>query len=388
MIPYGKQNINQSDIDAVTDVLNSAWLTQGDKVPAFESAIAKYCHVNFAVATNSATSSLHIACLALGLSTGDRVWTSPISFVASSNCALYCGARIDFVDINQDTANICINALKNKLIAAKKLKELPTILIVVHMAGLSCQMKEIAKLAKEYNFSIIEDASHAIGAKYQQKPVGNCQYSDITVFSFHPVKIITTAEGGVCVTNSTVLNEKLTLYRSHGIRKSKEIMANQGDWYYEQELLGFNYRMTDIQAALGLSQLKRLDEFVSKRQELASKYLEGLANLPLRPQLQSTESHSSYHLFIIRLTKGSPITRKELFEQLRALNIGVNVHYIPIYQQPYYQQFGFAEKDFPNAQQYYEECISLPMYPDLSHKDFDYIISNIINLLSEKPNER
>jgi UDP-4-amino-4,6-dideoxy-N-acetyl-beta-L-altrosamine transaminase len=383
MIPYGKQNIIQDDIDAVISVLKSDWLTQGPCVPAFESAIAKHCQVSHAIAVNSATSALHIACLALTVGKNDIVWTSPISFVASANCALYCGAQIDFIDIDTNTANICLDALKKKLISSKKDNSLPKVIIVVHMGGLSCDMKEISSLAKEYDISIIEDASHSIGAYYQESPIGCCKYSDITVFSFHPVKIITTAEGGVATTKSKLLIDKMLALRSHGVIKEKESLINkhQGDWYYEQQSLGFNYRMTEIQAALGLSQLSRLTYFIKKRQKIAEKYQKSIAHLPLKWQQQNKDCFSSYHLFIVRVTENSPISRELLFKKLKEANVGVNVHYIPIHTQPYYQELGFRHGDFPNAELYYNDCLSLPLYADLSDSDFDHIIVTLNNIL-------
>jgi len=384
MIPYGKQNITQADIDAVVNVLQSDWLTQGPCIPAFENAIAEHCQVEHAVAVNSATSALHIACLALNVEKHDIVWTSPISFVASANCAIYCGANVDFVDIDIDTANISVMALKNKLMHAKVNNILPKALIVVHMAGLSCDMESISLLVKEFGVFIIEDASHAIGAYYQQEPVGSCKYSDITVFSFHPVKIITTAEGGVATTNSQVLKDKMSLLRSHGVVKAKELLLeqNQGDWYYEQQSLGFNYRMTEVQAALGLSQLTRLADFVKTRQQLAKKYQQAIAHLPLTWQQQSEGCYSSYHLFIVRLTESSSLSREQLFTKLKQANIGVNVHYIPIHTQPYYQKLGFQYGDFPQAELYYQGCISLPLYADLSDLDFKHIVSTLNKLLA------
>jgi UDP-4-amino-4,6-dideoxy-N-acetyl-beta-L-altrosamine transaminase len=386
MIPYGKQNINQDDILAVMNVLKSDWLTQGPCVPAFESAIAKYCIVKNAVAVNSATSALHIACLALDVSEDDIVWTSPISFVASANCAIYCGAKIDFIDIDINTANISVTALKEKLIHAKLSNTLPKVIIVVHMAGLSCNMEPISLLANEFGISIIEDASHAIGAYYQESPVGKCQYSDITIFSFHPVKIITTAEGGIATTNSKKLADKMSQLRSHGVIKNKALLVNQhqGDWYYEQQTLGFNYRMTEMQAALGLSQLTRLTSFIEIRQNLAQRYQQEIAHLPMVYQQQNKQCYSSYHLFIVRLTNDSPLSREQLFKELKQANIGVNVHYIPIHTQPYYQNLGFQQGDFPQAELYYQDCLSLPLYADLSDSDFSYIISTLNKLLNNQ----
>jgi UDP-4-amino-4,6-dideoxy-N-acetyl-beta-L-altrosamine transaminase len=386
MIPYGRQQILPEDIEQVVDVLTSDFITQGPKVPAFEEAIAKYCNTKHAFAVNSATSALHIANLALGVQSGDLVWTSPISFVASSNCALYCGAKVDFVDINKKTANICPEQLHKKLIHAKQNNVLPKVLIVVHMAGLSCEMERIYQLANEFNVNVIEDASHAIGGEYQGKKIGSCQYSDMVVFSFHPVKIITTAEGGMVLTNSSKYADKLSLLRSHGITKAPEKLSENKDqpWYYEQQSLGFNFRMTELQAALGLSQFPRLDSFIQQRQTIAKRYQKALSSLPLTFQQQNSQSLSSYHLFIIQLTESSPINRKTLFNRLREAEIGVNVHYIPIHTQPYYQEMGFTLGDFPQAESYYEQCLSLPLYPDLSEKDFNYIVDTLTTLLSQK----
>lgn len=384
MIPYGKQDINQDDINAVIDVLSSDFITQGPVVPKFERAIADYCQANYAVAVNSATSALHIACLALDIKQGDIVWTSPISFVASANCALYCGASVDFVDIDADTFNICPKALEQKLKQAETSKQLPKAIIVVHMAGVSCDMQAIAALTKPYEIKIIEDASHAIGAKYQDKAVGNCFYSDISVFSFHPVKIITSAEGGLATTNNAQLAEKMALYRSHGITREPELLKRdqQEAWYYEQQTLGFNYRLTELQAALGISQLARLDEFVEKRHQLVKNYRHGLAGIALSWQQIAYDCYPSYHLFIIRLTAQSPLSRKQVFDALRQAKIGVNVHYIPIHTQPYYQQLGFKEGDFVQAEQYYHACLSLPLYPQLTDEQQHYIINTLRNLLT------
>ncbi|NRA21757.1 MAG: UDP-4-amino-4,6-dideoxy-N-acetyl-beta-L-altrosamine transaminase [Oceanospirillaceae bacterium] len=367
-IPYGKQEITQQDIDAIIGVLQSDFITQGEKVPEFERLICDYTDANFAVAVNSATSALHIACLALGLRKGDWLWTSPISFVASANCGLYCGASVDFVDIDPDTYNISISALEAKLIIAKRVNKLPKIIVAVHLAGRSCEMQRIRQLSKEYGFFIIEDASHAIGAKYLGKSVGSCLYSDICVFSFHPVKIITTAEGGLATTNSSEIAEKMQLLRSHGITKNDAEMDDyHGPWYYQQHHLGFNYRLTDIQAALGISQLSRLDEYVSVRNRLVEIYNDLLAGLPIRLQKNSSDCYSSCHLYIIRLDlEQLSVSRRHVFELLRAANIGVNVHYIPIHTQPYYRELGFTDGDFSQAEQYYQEAISLPLFPALS----------------------
>lgn len=369
MIPYGRQDISEADIQAVVDVLRSDFLTQGPVVPAFEKAVSGYCGAQLAVAANSATSALHIACLALGVGPGDWVWTSPITFVASANCALYCGAQVDFVDIDQRTYNLSVECLAEKLAQVEKSGTLPKVVIPVHLCGQSCDMAGIHALSQQYGFKIIEDASHAIGGKYKGEPVGNCRYSDIAVFSFHPVKIITTGEGGIALTNEESLAKRMELLRSHGITRDAGEMthAPDGPWYYQQIELGFNYRMTDLQAALGLSQMQRLDEFVAKRHTIARRYDELLAGLPINTPWQHPESYSGLHLYVIRL-KLNEIrkTHRDVFELLQELGIGVNLHYIPVYRQPYYEQLGFKPGYCPVAEQYYAEAISLPMYSGLT----------------------
>ena len=387
MIPYGRQDINQADIDAVIEVLKSDFLTQGPKVPLFEKTVADYAGANHAVAVNSATSALHIACLALELGPGDWLWTSPITFVASANCALYCGAQVDFVDIDPRTYNLCAKELENKLIAAEKLGRLPKIVIPVHFSGQSCDMQAIYALAQKYHFKIIEDASHAIGGKHQAQPIGNCRYSDITVFSFHPVKIITSAEGGMALTNNAELAEKMALYRSHGITRDPKLMthAPDGPWYYQQVELGFNYRMTELQAALGISQMQRLDEFVAQRHHLALRYNELLADLPLTLPWQHADSVTSWHLYIIRLQLDKiDKTHLQAFKELREAGIGVNLHYIPVHTQPYYQQLSFQHGDYPNSECYYSQSISIPLHQGLNNKQKNYIIKNIKNLFCKK----
>jgi len=365
MIPYGKQDISQADIDAVTEVLGSDFLTQGPVVPRFEELVKTSVGAGFSVAVNSATSALHIACLALDLGPDDRLWTSPITFVASANCALYCNASIDFVDIDPTTYNLCPQALEQKLIAAELAGALPKIVVPVHLAGQSCDMKAIKALSDRFGFRIIEDASHAIGAAYGDDKVGSCRYSDITVFSFHPVKIITTAEGGMAVTNDPVLAGKMERLRSHGITRDPHLMthAPHGPWYYQQIELGFNYRMTEMQAALGCSQMTRLHEFIERRQQLAAQYAELLNDLPLMLPYQLETTASSWHLYIIRLQLSEQSkTHLEVFNELRSAGIGVNLHYIPVHLQPYYRQMGFADGDFPHAEQYYQEAISIPLF--------------------------
>lgn len=369
MIPYGRQSISEADIQAVVDVLRSDFLTQGPAVPAFENAVANYTTAKHAVAVNSATSALHIACLALGVGKGDLVWTSPISFVASANCALYCGATVDFVDIDSATYNMSVEALSQKLALAEKAGNLPKVVILVHLCGQSSEMQAIHRLGQQYGFKIIEDASHAIGGKYQNQPVGNCKYSDIAVFSFHPVKIITTGEGGMAVTNNDVLANKLRLLRSHGITRDEAQMIHEphGPWYYEQIDLGFNYRMTDLQAALGLSQMQRLDEFAAKRHKIAARYNKELAALPVITPVQHADTYSALHLYVIRLKLDKiKSTHKQVFKALRAADIGVNLHYMPIYKQPYYATLGFDNNACVEAEKYYETAISIPMYFGLS----------------------
>jgi UDP-4-amino-4,6-dideoxy-N-acetyl-beta-L-altrosamine transaminase len=385
MIPYGKQDISQPDIDAVIEVLNSDYLTQGPKVPKFEKEISTYCNVMYSVATNSATSSLHLACLALGLGKGDVLWTSPITFVASANCGLYCGADVDFVDIDPDTYNMSSSKLEEKLVQAKKDNKLPKIVIPVHFAGQSCDMKRIHELSETYGFKIIEDASHAIGSKYLDKPVGNCIFSDITVFSFHPVKIITTAEGGLATTNSDELASKMELLRSHGVTRNPELMTkeSEGGWYYQQIALGFNYRMTDLQAALGLSQMKRLDGFVDRRHHLQERYTDLLKELPLVLPHQSEDSWSALHLYPVQL-KLDEINKshQQVFSELLENSIGVNVHYIPVHMQPYYQDMGFKLGDFPQSEYYYTRAISLPLYPGLDFTEQDKVMAVLRRVLA------
>ena len=380
MITYGKQDINQADIDSVVSVLQSDFLTQGPQVPLFEKTVSDYCGAEFGVAVNSATSALHIACLALGLGKGDWLWTSPNSFVASANCGLYCGAKVDFVDINLLTYNLSSEELEKKLIQAKKDNKLPKIVIPVHFAGQSCDMKKIHFLSKKYGFKVIEDASHAIGGRYLDQPIGGCKYSDITIFSFHPVKIITTAEGGMATTNSKELAEKMQLYRSHGTTRNEKLMTkeSEGDWYYQQVALGFNYRMTELQAALGVSQVQRLDEFVARRHVLQERYDSLLSGLPIIRPYQDKCSYSALHLYPIQIDDKS---RKYVFNELRNAGIGVNVLYIPIHTQPYYKNLGFKEGDFPNSEAYYSQTISLPLYQGLEFKLQNKIIDTINKIM-------
>lgn len=378
MIPYGRQDISEADIQAVVDVLRSDFLTQGPAVPAFEKFTARYCGTEHAVAVNSATSALHIACLALGVKKNDIVWTSPITFVASANCALYCGASVDFVDIDPRTYNMSVECLADKLAFAEARGRLPKVVIPVHLCGQSCDMSGIHALGQRYGFKIIEDASHAIGGKYRGEPIGNCRYSNITVFSFHPVKIITTGEGGMALTNDAHLARLMQLLRSHGITREAGEMthAPDGPWYYQQIELGFNYRMTDLQAALGLSQLRRLDEFVAKRHAVAKRYDDLLAELPLTTPRQNPDGYSGLHLYVIRL-KLDQIrnTHREVFESLRGAAIGVHLHYLPVYRQPYYENLGFKTGYCPEAERYYGEAISLPMYSELTQAQQDQVVS-------------
>lgn len=384
MIPYGQQEITQTDIEAVVAVLQSDFLTQGPAVPAFEIAVSKYCDARHAVAVNSATSALHIACLALGVVKGDVVWTSPITFVASANCALYCEATVDFVDIDPNTYNMSVYSLEEKLLEAEKLGKLPKVVIPVHLCGQACDMFRIYQLSQKYGFKIIEDASHAIGGKYKGEPVGNCRYSDITVFSFHPVKIITTAEGGMALTNCSQLANKMSLLRSHGITRDPSQMTHEADgpWYYQQIELGYNYRMTELQAALGVSQITRLDEYVVRRHNLARRYNELLADLPVTLPWQHLENFSSFHLYPIclQLSKIAK-THRQVFESLREKGIGVNLHYIPVYSQPYFLRMGFKPDGFPNAQSYYQAAISLPIYQSLSDIQQDLVIATLRQVL-------
>lgn len=381
LIPYGRQDISTSDIQAVVDVLRSDFLTQGPAVQAFEKNVADYCRAEHAVAVNSATSALHIACLALGVSPGDIVWTTPITFVASANCALYCGASVDFVDIDPRTYNLSVSRLAEKLAQAEANGKLPKVVIPVHLCGQPCDMEGIYKLGQRYGFKIIEDASHAIGGKYRGEVIGNCRYSDITVFSFHPVKIITTAEGGMALTNDVRLAKRMQLLRSHGITRDAEEMthAPDGPWYYQQIELGYNYRMTDLQAALGLSQMQRLGEFVTKRHDLAKRYDQLLKGMPVTAPWQHPDGYSGLHLYVARL-KLDEIgkTHRQIFEALRAAGIGVNLHYIPVYKQPYYEKLGFSAGYCQEAERYYAEAISLPMYPGLTEEQQDRVVNTLI----------
>lgn len=385
MIPYGRHDITETDIDSVLGVLRSKWLTQGPMVPAFEAAVADYCGVPYAVAVNSATSALHLACIAVGVGPGDRVWTSPITFVASANCALYCGAHVDFVDIDSRTRNLSVASLTDKLERARTKSALPKALVVVHFAGEPCDMKAIHELSVRFGFRVIEDASHAIGAKYRGEPVGACSYSDVTVFSFHPVKMVTTGEGGVAVCRDPDVAFRLDLLRSHGITRDPKIWGanEEGPWYYEQIELGFNYRMTDIQAALGLSQLKRLDSNLANRQRLAMHYDAMLAELPLELPFRHSENLSALHLYVVRLlAERVQVTRRQVFDALREKGVGVSVHYIPVPAQPYFRQLGFSPVDYPNALAYYQQAITLPLFATLSDADQIKVVDALHEVLS------
>ena len=386
-IPYARQSISQSDIDAAVQVLNSDFLTQGPVVPAFESAVANYCHAKHAVATSNATSALHLACLALGLGQGDILWTSPITFVASANCALYCGASVDFVDIDPQTYNLCPVALEDKLVAAQKTGQLPKIVVAVHMCGQPCDMQAIHALSVKFGFKLVEDASHAIGAKYQGEYVGGGRYSDITVFSFHPVKIITSCEGGMALTNNTHWAKTMMRLRSHGISNEPMDMTVQPEneiWNYQQHELGFNYRMSEIHGALGLSQFQRIDEFLITRHKIAKTYDDALADLPIVTPWQHPNVVSSYHLYPIRISKSKHgLTQKQVYADLHLANIKVNLHYIPVYLQPFYANQGFKRGYCKNAESYFQEAISLPMYADMTQAQQEEVCRQI-RLVYEK----
>lgn len=385
MIPYGRQSIDQADIDAVVEVLQSDWLTQGPSIERFEAAMAARHEAQHAVAVCNATAALHIACLAVDLGPGDWLWTTPNTFVASANCARYCGANVDFVDIDPHTWNLCADALEAKLIAAEQAGRLPKVVVPVAFSGQSCDMARIKLLAQRYGFIVIEDASHAVGASYLGRPVGCGDYADMTIFSFHPVKIITTGEGGMVLTNRAELAERLRSLRSHGITRNPAQMSepSHGPWYYQQTELGYNYRITDIQAALGLSQLHKLDAFVARRRELAARYDQLLADLPLQLPTRQAGTESAWHLYVVRL-KLDQIgkTHREVFEGLRAAGIGVNLHYIPVHTQPYYRALGFKDGDFPNAEAYYREAVSLPMFAGLEDEQQLSVTTAIGGLLT------
>lgn len=387
MIPYGRQSLDQADIDAVVTVLQSDWLTQGPTIERFEQAMATRCQAGFAVAVCNATAALHIACVAAGLGPGDYLWTTPNTFLASANCGLYCGAQVDFVDIDSQTWNLDALALAAKLEVAERAGMLPKVLVAVAFSGQSCDLRMIAELAERYGFTVIEDASHAVGASYAGRPVGCCEFAAMTVFSFHPVKIITSAEGGMVMTNRPELAERLKRLRSHGMTRDPRQMTepSHGPWYYQQVELGFNYRITDLQAALGLSQLHKLDGFVARRRELAARYDRLLADLPLTLPSTQHGAESAWHLYAVRLqTARIHLSHRQVFEGLRAAGVGVNLHYIPVHLQPYYRDLGFAEGDFPQAERYYAEAISLPLFPLLSDEQQDYVAKQLRRLVLEE----
>jgi UDP-4-amino-4,6-dideoxy-N-acetyl-beta-L-altrosamine transaminase len=386
-IPYGRQDIDEDDINTVVQILKSEWLTQGPVIDEFEQTTAALCDAKYAVACTSATAALHIACLAIDMGPGDILWTSPNTFVASSNCALYCGASVDFVDIDEKTYNMSVSALEEKLAWAKKHNKLPKAIVLVHFAGQSCDMKAIKMLTEPYGIKLIEDASHAIGSRYLESKVGSCQYSDIAIFSFHPVKIITTGEGGMLLTNSESIMRKAQLFRSHGITRNQDLMKSEseGPWYYEQIALGYNFRITDIQAGLGLSQLKRIKAFVQRRRELAKNYDSQLATLPVVTPWQSEDCLSAYHLYPIQLELDKMTkSRRVVFDELRKANIGVNVHYIPVHMQPYYQALGFKKGAFPRAESYYERAISLPLHYRMTDKEQSYVVEILSSILKQE----
>ncbi len=380
-IPYGRHTVEQGDIDAVVDVIENRFLTQGDCVSGFQADLCQYTGAKFCTTTNSGTSALHVACLAAGVGDGDIVWTVPNSFVASANCADNCGAEVDFVDIDPSTRNLDVTALAEKLGLAASQNKLPKALVAVHFAGLSCDMKTIQQLTSRYQIMLIEDAAHALGGSYLERPVGCCQYSDMVVFSFHPVKSVTTAEGGAVMTNNPDLHHKLQLYANIGITKQQEHFVNddKAPWMYEQQVLGFNYRLSDVHAVLGSSQLKRLDQYIGKRRELAARYQSLLEGLPLVLPTETSYSGSAWHLYVIELLEHD---RKRVFAFLRDAGIGVNVHYIPIHTQPFYQAKGFKWGDFPNSEHYYRNAISIPLYPGLSGQQQDYVVAKLKEVLA------
>jgi UDP-4-amino-4,6-dideoxy-N-acetyl-beta-L-altrosamine transaminase len=385
MIPYGRQHISEADVEAVVRVLKSDWLTQGPAVPSFEKALADRCGAKHAIAMSSATGALHVACLALGLGPGDLFWTTPNTFVATANCARYCGADVDFVDIDPKTYTISTGALEEKLRGAEVRGRLPKLVAVVDFAGQSCDMRQIRVLADRYGFRVLEDASHAVGGAYEGRPVGDCRYGDVAVFSFHPVKIITTGEGGMALTNDDTLAARMARLRTHGITRDPALMVGEGEgpWYYQQIELGLNYRMTDIQAALGLSQLDRLDSFVARRRKLAEQYSELLSGLKVKAPWQKPDADSSWHLYVVRIMQNViKKTRKQVFELMRGAKIGVNVHYIPVHLQPYYRRLGFGPGMFPEAELYYAEAITLPLFPAMTEREQSAVVAALAAALA------
>ena len=384
VIPYGRQLIDEDDIAAVVAVLRSDWLTQGPAIERFERKVADYCGVKHAVAVANGTAALHIAAATIDLQPGDSLWTSPNTFVASANCARYLGADVDFVDIDPRTYNLSVPRLEEKLAAAAKAGRLPKVIVPVHFSGQSCEMEAIAALAKRHGIAVLEDAAHAIGARYRGRPVGSCEFSDLATFSFHPVKIITTAEGGMVVTNRTDLYERLLLFRSHGITRDPKLMAGEshGPWYYQQSELGWNYRLTDLQAALGESQMSKLNAFVARRAAFARRYDELLCDFPLVTPWQHPDTANAWHLYVIRLRLGRlQKSRRQIVEELRAAGIGVQIHYIPVHTQPYYRRLGFKEGDFPEAEKHYSEAISLPMFAGLTDEEQERVVETLKGVL-------
>ena len=381
MIPYGRQSISENDIAAVVDVLRSPLITQGPVATQFEQAVAEYCGAKYAVAVSNGTAALHVAVMALGLGPGGLLWTSPNTFVASANCARYVGADVDFVDIDPASLNMSVEALAAKLEVADRMGRLPDVVVPVDFAGASCDMEAVREIADRYGFRILEDASHAIGGRYKGEPVGSCRYSDITTFSFHPVKIITSGEGGLVLTNDEELANRARRLHTHGVTRDESLMRGESDgpWYYQQIELGYNYRITDMQAALALSQMGRLDQFVERRNEIAARYRKALAELPVRVQVVPGDVHSAYHLFVIEFERHS---RAEIYDRLREHGIGSAVHYIPVHLQPYYRDLGYQRGDFPNAEAYYDRAITLPCYPDLTEEEQDAVISELRRVLA------
>lgn len=398
MIPYGRQDVTRADIDAVADVLRSDYLTQGPAVPRFEKAVAAQVNASFAIAANSATSSLHVACIALELGPGDRLWTVPNTFVASANCGRYCGADVDFVDIDPNTWNLSVPRLREKLVAARKDGRLPKLLVPVHFAGQPTEQEAISELAHEFGFRILEDASHSIGASRNGEMVGSCRWSDITVFSFHPVKIITTGEGGMSLTNDEKLAERMLMLRTHGITRDPERLqfgdspvqaraqgkSGPGAWYYEQQLLGYNYRMTDMQAALGASQLERLDSYIERRNRLAHRYDDALKDLPIQLPTVQQENRSAFHLYVIRLKQGrNSKPHRDVFDELRSRGIGVNLHYLPVHLQPYYRSLGFGRGQFPEAEAHGQSALTLPLFPAMTDQQQQQVVESLHQVLGD-----
>jgi UDP-4-amino-4,6-dideoxy-N-acetyl-beta-L-altrosamine transaminase len=384
MIPYGRHDVDEADIEAVREVLTSDRLTQGPAVERFERDLTSLTGAAEAVAVNSATSALHIACLALDLGPGERLWTVPNTYVASANCALYCGADVDFVDIDPTRLNMSAPSLAERLEAARRDNRLPKVVVPVHFAGLTCDMRAIHELSQRYGFRIVEDASHAIGGAYDGGPVGDCRYSDITVFSFHAVKVVTTGEGGAAMTNDPALAERMRRLRSHGVTRDESLMRGQSDgpWYYQQIDLGFNYRMTDVQAALGSSQLQRLQAMVDRREALADRYDRLLAGISVTTPARARDTRSAWHLYVVQLAEGANRDRRSVFEELQQAGVGVNVHYIPVHLQPYYAGLGFRPGDFPNAEAYYAKALTLPLFPRMSEADQDHVVTSLTAALA------